>query len=348
MSAPIALEGADVPSFGDLLQAALSISATTARPFLLHTIRARGAARSGLRPEHTALVRAAALACGAKVGGAFDGSPELRFEPGPELGGSFHFELPESMPVAQVLECLTPVLAAGGSAGELELVGPTHLQAAATPEFLSHVWLPLLERCGLQAELALERASFAPAGRGNVRLRTRSWQREGPMLQLEVRGALLGLHVISCVGRLGRELAERQAEGFRAWLWEQRRLEASCEIRELKAVSPGACLLAEARFEGGAAGFPMLAEKAVPPEGLGERLARRLLRFLEEQTAVLDPLSAERAAVPLALSGRGARFTTSEITSRLEVACATLRQFDVRAETWGRPGGPGGCEIGAC
>ncbi len=52
--------------------------------------RSRGSARAGrrpgLRPQHLAAVRAVALVCGARVGGAFDGSPDLRFEPG-AVGG---------------------------------------------------------------------------------------------------------------------------------------------------------------------------------------------------------------------------------------------------------------------
>lgn len=347
MSDVVALDGSDVATFGSLLHSALTVSAAMPRPFTLHAIRA-GDARPGLRPEHTALVRAAALACGAKLGGAFDGSSELRFEPGAQAGGDFHFELPEGAPATRVVECLAPVLASGQADAQLELVGSTHVSGAATPEFLSRLLWPLLERCGLRAELALERASFTPGGRGGLRLRTQPWQRGGPELQLETRGALLGLFVLSCVGRLGRELAERQAQGVADWLWEHRRLEVSTELLELSSVSPGACLLAEARFEGGSAGFAVLAEKALAPEALGERLARRLLRFVEEETAVLDPLTAERAAVPLALARRGARFSTSEVTSELLTACVVLRQFDFKASTWGRAGGPGGCELSAC
>lgn len=347
MSDVVALDGSDVATFGSLLHSALTVSAATPRPFTLHAIRA-GDARPGLRPEHTALVRAAALACGAKLGGAFDGSSELRFEPGPRAGGEFHFELPEGAPATRVAECLAPVLASSSAAGQLELVGPTHVSGAATPEFLSRLLWPLLERCGLRAELLLEKASFTPAGRGSLRLRTEPWQRGGPALELETRGALLGLSVLSCVGRLGRELCERQAQGLADWLWEHRRLEVAVELLEISSVSPGASLLAEARFEGGTAGFAVLAEKALPPEALGERLARRLLRFVEEESALLDPLTAERAAVPLALARRGARFTTSEVTSELQAACAVLKQFDFEATTWGRSGGPGGCEIGAC
>ena len=79
---------------------------------------------------------------------------------------------------------------------------------------------------------------------------------------------------------------------------------------------------------------------------VGERTARRLLRLLEAEGAV-DGYLADQLAVPLALSGRGGRVSTVEVTSHLESVVEVMREFGIRAHTWGRRGGPGGLELEA-
>jgi len=75
----IAIDGASGEGGGQILRTALSLSAVTGQGFEMTRIRA-GRVRSGLRPQHLAAIRAVGMACGAKVNGAFDGSPDLRFE----------------------------------------------------------------------------------------------------------------------------------------------------------------------------------------------------------------------------------------------------------------------------
>ena len=65
---------------GQLLRTALVLSVATGQAFEMTGIRPRRA-RPGLQREHVALVRAMGLLCEASLSGAFDGSPELRFEP---------------------------------------------------------------------------------------------------------------------------------------------------------------------------------------------------------------------------------------------------------------------------
>jgi RNA 3'-terminal phosphate cyclase len=81
-------------------------------------------------------------------------------------------------------------------------------------------------------------------------------------------------------------------------------------------------------------------------EILGERVARRLLRFLDDEDAAVDPWLADQLAVPLALCGGGGRATTSEVTTHLETVVSVLRRFGTEARTFGRRGGPGGLDVG--
>jgi RNA 3'-terminal phosphate cyclase (ATP) len=141
-------------------------------------------------------------------------------------------------------------------------------------------------------------------------------------------------------------VARRQADAARALLWEQRRLESHWEILDLPAASPGSYLQVEAVFESGRAAFGLLGQRGVRAEVLGERGSRRLLKFLEQEEACVDPWLADQLAVPLAVAGGGGRVTTSEVTLHLETVVDVLRQFGISAVSWGRRGGPGGLEVG--
>ena len=77
MAPLIPIDGAQGEGGGQVLRTALARSAVTGQGFEISNIRARRT-RPGLRPQHLAAVRAAAMACEAKVGGAFDGSPDMR------------------------------------------------------------------------------------------------------------------------------------------------------------------------------------------------------------------------------------------------------------------------------
>ena len=188
---------------------------------------------------------------------------------------------------------------------------------------------------------------MTPRGEGRLRAEVSTWPRRAA-LDLTRRGSLVELRGLSAVARLKGDVARRQADAARALLWEQRRLESHWDVLELPAASPGSCLQLEAVFENGRAAFAFLGERGMRAEVLGERASRRLLRFLEQEEACVDPWLADQLAVPAALARGGGRFTTSEVTPHLETVAAVLGLFGITATTFGRRGGPGGLEIERC
>jgi RNA 3'-terminal phosphate cyclase (ATP) len=293
-------------------------------------------------------VRAAALACGAKVGGLFDGSPDLRFEPGLAAPGDFRFEIESAGATSLVLQTILPALATGSSGSQVAVTGGTHVSGAPFFESLAQHWAFAMERLGLSTRHQLLQAGFSPKGGGEVRSYVQPWARPAAPLALETRGSLVALRGVSGAGRLKGNVADRQREGAARRLWEERRLEAEWQVLDLPSGSAGSFLHLEARFEAGQAAFGFLGERGLPAERLGDRAARRLLKFMEDEEGAVDPCLADQLVVPLTLGGGGGRVATSEVTAHLETVVAVANAFGFSARTWGRRGGPGGVEIARC
>ncbi len=338
------LDGAQGEGGGQVLRTALALSAATGQGFRIERIRA-GRLRPGLRPQHLAAVRAAAMSCGAEVHGAFDGSPDLRFVPGPVAAGEFRFDIGTAGAATLVLQTVLPVLATAAATSRVVVTGGTHVPRSPSHHFLSRHWAEVVGRMGLSPRLRLEQAGFSPRGEGRIEAEVGPWTRPAT-LDLSERGALVAVRGVSGSARLKGDVARRAADAARTLLWEQRRMESEWEVVDLLSASPGSFLLVEAVFETGRAAFGSLGERGLPPEVLGERAARRVLRFLDDEEAAVDPWLADQLAVPLALAGGGGRLQTSELTAHLETVAGVLRTFGVAADTWGRRGGPGGLAVG--
>ncbi len=341
----IALDGGQGEGGGQVLRTALALSAATGQGFEITRIRARRP-RPGLRPQHVAAVRAAALVCAAKVHGAFDGSPDLRFEPGAVAEGEFRFEIATAGAATLVLQTVVPVLATARGPSRVEVTGGTHVPLAPSFDYLARPWAASVARLGLRCSFELECAGFYPRGGGLVRAQVAGGWARPAHLELTDRGALVEVCGVSGAGKVKGDVARRQAEAARARLWEARRLESNWDVQDARAAAPGSYLLAEAIFANSRAAFGFLGERGLRAELLGERAARRLLRFMQEEEGAVDPHLADQLAVPLALAGGGGRVTTSAVTPHLETVAAVVGAFGIPARTWGRQGGPGGLEVG--
>lgn len=340
----IPIDGSRGEGGGQIIRAALALAAATGQGFEMTGIRSRRA-QPGLRPQHLAAVRAVSLACGAKYSGVVDGSQELRFEPGPVVGGEFDFEIATAGALTLVLQTVLVPLAMAQGPSRIGITGGTHVRWSPSYHYLAHHWAAVVRRLGLDLGFRLERAGFYPPGGGRAHAQVTPWQRPRSPLCLEERGALLAIRGTSGAAHLRGQVAERQRSAAQQRLWEARRLEVAWELESPPAGSPGSYLLLEAVFEKTRAAFGFLGERGLAAEIVGDRAARALLGFLDGEGAV-DAHLADQLVVPLALAG-GGRVTTNQVTSHLGTVAEVVGLFGVAARVWGRQGGPGGVEVGA-
>lgn len=341
----IAIDASTAPATGQLLRAALLLSIRTGQAFELQAIRPRQP-RPGLEAHHTATVRALALVCGAQVSGVFDGSPQVRFEPGAVEAGRYRFDLPSGGAPTLLGQAVATALGLAESPSAVSVAGPTHVPASPPFHFLARHWSALVGGAGLDVEYRLERAGFHPPAGGEHAASVQPWRRPGA-LELEARGDLESVVASVGVARLAEDVASRTMAAVCHRLWETRRIEAERRQESFASASPGCFLMLEATFQRGRAAWCVLGERGVTPEQLGDRTARRLLAFLEGDAAV-DAAAADQLVVPAVLAGGGGRIATPSLTPHLLGVVDTAQRFGVPVRVSGRRGGPGLVEVDAC
>lgn len=339
----VAIDGYGALGEGHGLRTALALSGVVGRGFHLTRIRA-GEPRPGLTAGQVTAVRALAMACNARTSGAFDGSPDLRFEPGPVAAGEFSFEIAGTASATPVLQAMAVVLSTAPGTSRVSMTGGTHVAGSPSFHYLAGPWAASIERLGFRVRFELLRAGFAPAGGGRVVAVVEPRRTAAAPLSFDDRGALVSVRGLSVEARARTPIAERQRAAAAERLWESRRMEAEWETAALPSDSPGAAMLMHATFERGCAGFGLLGERGVRPEALGDRAARLLLKHLEGSGAV-DAQLADQLAVPLAAAGCGGRIATPSVTRPLQTSAALLALFGFDVRLSGREGAPGLLEL---
>jgi RNA 3'-terminal phosphate cyclase (ATP) len=325
MTTPVDVDGATGEGGGQVLRSALSLSLLTGRPFRLSRIRANRA-RTGLRPQHLAAVRASARVCGGEVRGDRVGSGEIEFAPGPVLPGDYFFDIGTAGATSLVVQTLLLPLALAPGTSSIAIRGGTHVPWSPCFHYLDWQWRPLLARIGVAFDLTMTMAGFYPRGGGELQARIPGGARPGA-LNLTERGPLRAVRGLSAVACLPREIAERQRrQALRRLRSLLPDMEPEVMLEELPAASPGTVLMLLAECERGQACCFALGARGKRAERVADEAVDALAAFLGSDGCV-DPWTADQLLLPLAMAGGPSELRTSEVTLHLLTNAEVIRLF---------------------
>ncbi len=331
----LTLDGSYGEGGGQILRTALSLSAVTARPFRLASIRA-GRRNPGLLPQHLSAVRAAATITGAAVSGDRLGSTELSFSPThPPKSGSYAFDVAETAErgsagsVSLILQTLLVPLALADRASTLVLRGGTHVQWAPSFDDLVHAYFPALRRIGFRIDAELKRWGFYPVGNGEISCEI-GIERGGPRLnpiQIVDRGALRQVAGTAVAANLPAHIPQRMADRARASLGH---LGVPVNIlpQRVTATGPGAGIFLVAKYENMAASFCGYGRLGKPSEAVADEAVAALREHHASDGAVELHL-ADQLLLPLSLAAGISTFTTPRPTSHLMTNTWNIGQFAI-------------------
>jgi RNA 3'-terminal phosphate cyclase (ATP) len=354
----VVIDGSYGQGGGQVLRTSLALATITGQAVRIEHIRS-GRNKPGLRPQHLTAVRAAAAVCAASLEGDDLGSQTLTFTPGgPARSGHYVFDVADAAQggsagsVGLVLQTVLLPLALAGGESHLTLRGGTHVPWAPSASYLEHVFLPVLTRMGLRAQVDLLRWGFYPAGGGEMAVRIAGQAGSPRPIHLTERGGLRRTWGTAAVMNLPAHIPQRMANRARNVLAETG-LQAQIEPRRLRGVGPGAGIFLFAEYaaspsseaapngETTIAGFTAYGRKGLPAERVAEAACQELLSHHRSGTPV-DPYLADQLVLPMALSDGESRVRASQVSQHLLTNVWVVRQFltrEIRVED--EPGSPG-------
>jgi len=191
-------------------------------------------------------------------------------------------------------------------------------------DYVHDVWLPMLARMRVHAELSLVRSGWFPVGQGEVRLRIAGSAELLP-LRLEHRGPLHSVTGRALAANLPAHVCERMASRARDLL-KQAGMAAEIEAAVLKAACPGAGLYLTAHYENSLAGFGAQGKRGKPAERVAEEACSALLHH-HRSGAALEQHLADQLILPAALCRGESNFGVERISLHLVTNAWVVERF---------------------
>lgn len=332
----IQIDGAYGEGGGQVLRTALSLAIITNQPIHIARIRA-GRKQPGLAAQHLTAVRAAAAICQAEVRGDELGSMTLEFIPsGSAQAGQYTFDVTEAQKggsagaVTLVLQTVLLPLALTLGNSEVTLRGGTHVSFSPSLTYIQQVYLPMLNRMGVQAEVRLGAWGWYPQGGGEVELRVRGGSKLSCINLLEC-GDLRQVRGLAVATALPSHIPQRMASRAENLL-HQANLQATVKPLRERGMAPGAGIFLTAEYEHSLTGFGALGRVGLPAEKVAEIACEQLLRF-HRTGAPVDEHMADQLLLPAALAAQKSQYRVAEISTHLTTNAWAISHFGLARVT---------------
>jgi RNA 3'-phosphate cyclase len=320
----ITIDGSHGEGGGQLVRMSCALSALTGKPIRLNNVRARRIP-PGLAPQHLAAVQAVAQLCNAETEGLALRTQEFTFRPGSIRGGDYRFDVGTAGSITLVLQAVLPVALAAPAASRLHIIGGTDVKAAPPFDYFRYVFVPLLQRIGLDVRVTLLRRGYYPRGGGEVEVAVQPGT-PSPLV-LDTPGTLQELAGIAHVANLPAHIVERMqctavqvlAEFGNVCIELQR-------LGHAGAIGAGGAIVLWARLANTLLGGSEVAQRGIPAERIAEHAAYALREELLAGVT-LDLHAADQLLIYLALAGKSAHFTARTYSSHAQTTAWLIEQF---------------------
>ncbi|MEJ2241390.1 MAG: RNA 3'-terminal phosphate cyclase [Candidatus Bathyarchaeota archaeon] len=315
----IEIDGSQKSGSGTILRLSIALSSITKEPLHIFNIRQRRN-KKGLRPQHLESVNTAAKLCNAEIKGATIGSNELWFRPHNIINGEIRAEIGTAGSIPMLILTILPICSQAKGDVKITVVnGGTDVPYSPTINYLKHILLPILQRMGLNASLAIKRYGYYPKGMGKVVLNVK--QCSGlSAVQIDEFGKIKEISGISiCTFLEKQRVAERQARTAHEIL-QNHGYDPKIEIINDKSnpYQKGSSLVLIAKTDKGALlGADSIGELRKTSETVGRQAAEKLLHETETKSTV-DVHLADILIPYIALANGDSTYYTRTITEHLE------------------------------
>ena len=315
----IEIDGSQKSGSGTILRLSVALASILGKPLHIYNIR-QNRPQPGLRPQHLEAVLTAAKLCEAKIEGAVLNSRELWFTPRGIKGGRFEAEIGTAGSIPMLIMTVLPICIFAENAVQLHISrGGTDVSHSPTINYMRNVFLPVLRRMGVNANITVHKYGYYPKGMGEVTLTVEPCKEPKPLL-MEEFGTLKAVKGVSvCTFLADRKVAERQAEAAKNYLRE-RGLTAEIQIinDQSNPLQKGSSIVLWAETDKGALlGADAIGELRKTSEAVGVESAEKLLSEVSSK-ATVDVHLADMLVPYVALAKGRSAYLTRALSDHLE------------------------------
>jgi RNA 3'-terminal phosphate cyclase (ATP) len=320
--------GTAVEEARETLEAALALSLATARGFVWEGPRAP--------KRHDALFFESV--CAGRFGEEASG---VRVEPGAVREGSLRVEVEGGEPLLRLLRFLALPLGRSGKVLELTATGTTHFGEGETFEVLSSTWVHWMRQAGLDVAVRLVRAGFAPRGGGELTLAFGPPPSALAPLDLDRKGTLEALHIVSAAASLPSHVQQRQAARARSGV-AIAGIDPNVQLLKLAASGSGSTVAITGVYDGTPVTVSAVSERGRSVEWVGEKAAAEFRRLVAGTGGIVPPALLPSLVLAAGLAPGPSRLATYRLPRTIDSHAALVRAFTGRAvRVAGKSGAPG-------
>lgn len=287
------IDGSQKSGSGTILRLSIALAAIHGEPIHLFNIRA-GRNKPGLRPQHLEAIITAAKICNASAKGLELGSKDVWFQPGRIKGGIIKASIGTAGSISMLIMTVLPICIYADRPVCIHISkGGTDVRHAPTINYIKYVFLPVLRKMGIKANLRVDRYGYYPFGMGEVRLYVQPCTIIHPLV-LDLFGRVEKIKGVSVCSYLSKNrVAERQAKSA------ERIIQANGFDSDINVVNDfsnlqqkGSSLVLWTRTSTNVLfGSDMIGERGKPSELIGRQTAVNLCRDIQAEVTVDEYLA---------------------------------------------------------
>jgi RNA 3'-terminal phosphate cyclase (ATP) len=315
----IEIDGSQKSGSGTILRLSVALASILGKPLHIYNIR-QNRPQPGLRPQHLEAVLTAAKLCDAEVKGAVLKSRELWFTPKKVRGGIFEAEIGTAGSIPMLIMTVLPICIFAEKSVRLHISrGGTDVSHSPTINYMRFVFLPVLRRMGINADITVQKYGYYPKGMGEATLTVEPCKELKPLC-LEEFGNIKTVKGVSvCTFLADRRVAERQAKAANNHL-QKYGLEADIQIINDRSnpLQKGSSLALWAETDRGAVlGADAIGELGKTSEAVGAEAAEKLQAEVSSK-ATVDVHLADMLIPYVALARGRSAYLTRAMSDHLE------------------------------
>jgi RNA 3'-phosphate cyclase len=341
------IDGSMLEGGGAIIRNSIALSAIRKQPITITNIRANRP-KAGLRNQHMFVIKTIGDMCDARIENVHVGSKEIQFFPGEIKGGEYKVDVQTAGSLTLLLQAIIPVAIHAPNTVKLLMKGGTDVAWSPPLDYMRYVYIPMMEKIGLNITLCVGRRGHYPKGGGTLscdieplyHMRPIEYKFDDPFKVDCICGHA---HAVKLPSTIVDRMINSATKELKKHNYKISVIESECpEPKYDTHIAPGTgIILWSCNNYGTILAGDCLGKKGLPAEKVGEIAAKNLIEQLKTEKPI-DYHLADQMIIWMGLSAFPSVIETTKITSHTLTNIELLKiiaksKFDVKGKL-GQPG----------